>query len=134
MRRLAERVRRGLQFLEGEFGQELLRGHLVVIAAIGPEELGEVRDLAQHLRLDALRMGHDRFQQPFLPQAEAGDLIVDDGIDGDGRLRQPVRERLFLGVERLKLSASSCTKPVEPTRPPASWIRQPAPRSSRRSP
>ena len=38
-------VRRGLQFVEGEFGQKLLRGRVVVIAAIGPEELGEIDDL-----------------------------------------------------------------------------------------
>ena len=60
---------RGLQLLEREIGQKLLRGHLVVIAAIGPEELGEVGDLGERLRVDALRMAQNAFEQPLLAQA-----------------------------------------------------------------
>ena len=88
--------RRRLQFVEGEFRQKLLRGHLVVIAAVGPEQLGEIGDLPQRLRVHPLRVAQDHFQQRLLPQTPDGVLIVVDRVDGDRRLGQPVGQRLLL--------------------------------------
>ena len=93
---------RGLQFVEGELRQELLRGHVVVIAAVGPEQLGEIGDLAQRLGVHALRMTQNLFQQRLLPQAPNRILIVVDRIDRDRRLRQPVGQRLLVQAERLE--------------------------------
>jgi len=47
-------------------------------------------------------MPHDLLQQPFLPQAEGGVLIVVDGVDGDGRLGEPIGEGLFPRRESLE--------------------------------
>jgi len=47
------------EFLEREVRQEFLRGQFVMIASIGPEELGEIRDLAVHTRVDPFRARND---------------------------------------------------------------------------
>ncbi len=45
---------------------------------------------------------HDLFEQTLLPQSVGGELIVDDGIDGDGSLGQPVGQGLLSRRKRLK--------------------------------
>ena len=50
-------------------------------------------------------MGHDLFEQALLPQPVGGELVVDDGVDGDRSLRQPVRQGLLARRERPKLGA-----------------------------
>ena len=89
----------GFQFFESEFGQNLLRGVLVVIAAIGPEQLGVGVDFREGGGIDAGRMRHHRFEQVLLAEAEPRLLVVDDGIDRDGGLGEPIGERLFAGRE-----------------------------------
>ncbi len=88
-------IQRMLQLIGRESRQEFLRGQLVVIAVVGPEQLGEVEYLAVNSGIDfSLRRDHC-FQNALLLQAEARHLIVDDGIDGDGSLGQPVSQRLL---------------------------------------
>ena len=87
--------RRCFEFLECEGGHELLRGLQIVIAAIGPEELGVLRDRIAGVRIERTGMGHDLLQQPLLAQAVGGQLVVDDGIDRNGRLSQPVSQCLL---------------------------------------
>src|SRR5579863_2231395 len=62
---------RALKLIESEIGQELLRGRIVVVAAIGPEQLGERHDLLARRRRYALRMRRDRVEQALLPQSES---------------------------------------------------------------
>jgi hypothetical protein len=52
----------------------------------------------------SIRLGvrHDFFEQTLLPQSVGGELIVNNGIDGDGSLRQPVRQSLLAGRKRLE--------------------------------
>ncbi len=45
-------------------------------------------------------MSHDHFQYGLLPQAEAGHLVVDNRIDGDRRLGEPIGQRLLLRRQR----------------------------------
>ena len=45
-------------------------------------------------------MADDLLEQPLLAQAVGRQLVVDDRIDRNRRLRQPVRQRLLPGVER----------------------------------
>ena len=58
-----------------------------MIAAVGPEEFGEFRNLRQHTGIDPLRMRHYLLQETFLLKSVGGELIVNNGIDGDGSLR-----------------------------------------------
>src|SRR5262249_23929801 len=44
----------------------------------------------------------DLLQQTLLAQPESRELVVRDGVDGDGGLSQPVRQRLLLRRKRLK--------------------------------
>ena len=90
---VAERVRRALQFFERECRQEFLRRCLVMIAAIRPEEQREAPDTGRSFDCD------DPFEQPFLTDAVLRQLVVNDGVDGDRRLCQPVRERLLSRIE-----------------------------------
>jgi len=74
-----------------------------VIPAIGPEEFGESENPGVGGAIDiSVGMRDDQLQNPLLAQTEMGELIVDDGVDGDGRLRQPVRKRLLASVETMK--------------------------------
>src|SRR5579864_978305 len=92
----ADRVgARLLQFLKSEFRKELLRRLIVVVSLIGPEKLGERQNLRRDFGLDSLRMRHQRFEQPFLAEAVARQLIVNDGIDGNRGLAQPIGQRLL---------------------------------------
>ncbi len=90
------------QFLKRKGGQEFLRRQIVVIAAVGPEQLGEVGDLGQRCRVDAFRMRHDFFEQTLLLQTVGGELVVNDGVDGDGSLRQPIGQCLLARRQRLE--------------------------------
>jgi hypothetical protein len=47
-------------------------------------------------------MRHDFFEQTLLLQAVAGELVVDDRVNGYGSLRQPIRQCLFAGRKRLE--------------------------------
>jgi hypothetical protein len=47
-------------------------------------------------------MRQDFFEQALLLQAVAGELVVDDRVDGDGSLRQPIRQCLFARRKRLE--------------------------------
>src|SRR5271154_1102246 len=73
-----------------------------MIAAVGPEELGVVGNSCQRFRVDAVGMCLDFFEQTLFSQAVGGELIVNNGIDGDRSLGQPVRQSLLPGRERLK--------------------------------
>src|SRR5262249_40258146 len=85
--------------VERALGKEFLRSQIVVISAIGPEELGEPRNLLMCGRINTCRMRHDSFQQTFLAQPVCRKLIVNNRIDCDGSLAQPVREFLLLRSE-----------------------------------
>ena len=50
-------------------------------------------------RVDGVRMRGDGVEDAFLAQAEAGVLVVDDGIDRDRRLRQPVGQDLLARLQ-----------------------------------
>ena len=73
-----------------------------MIAAVGPEELRVVGNSCARHRIDSLGMRHDLFEHSFLPQTIGGKLIVDDGIDRDRSLCQPIRERLLARRQGLK--------------------------------
>ena len=105
---------RRLQILERKLGQKFLRGHLVVVAAIGPDELGEVLDFAPPQRVRGVGMPQDRFQQPLLPQSVNRVLIVIDRIDRDGRLSQPVGKRLLARRELLEALRFQLHEPGRP--------------------
>src|ERR1019366_8113880 len=47
-------------------------------------------------------MRHDFFEQALLLQAVAGELVVADRVDGDGRLRQPIGQCLLARRQRLE--------------------------------
>jgi hypothetical protein len=82
-----------------------------VVPAIGPEEFREAQDLGGDGGVRTLGMGGDFFEQPFLPQAILRELAVNDGIDGDGGLLQPVGQLLLLGrepLEALGLKLNEC--------------------------
>ncbi len=68
-----------------------------MIAAIGPEQLGVLRDLPQRVRRNSGGARHDLFQHSLLAQAVGGQLVKDDRMDRDGCLGQPVRQGLLLG-------------------------------------
>ena len=70
-----------------------------MVAAVGPEQQRVLADLRERGGRDAGGPGHDLFEQPLLAQTERRQLIVDDRIDRDRRLRQPVGERLLTIVE-----------------------------------
>ena len=57
------------------------------------------RSLRERLRWHAAVMRDDAFEQALLAQAEARELVVDDRIDGNGGLRQPVGQCLLRVVE-----------------------------------
>ncbi len=92
----------GLEYLECKLGEKFLGSHLIVIAAIGPEQLGEIGNLAQRLWVDRLGVAKNLFEERLLAQAPDRILIVIDRVDGDGCLGQPVRQRLLLQAERLE--------------------------------
>src|SRR5205085_10838827 len=48
------------------------------------------------------RVGDNFLKQPLLPDSEARELVVNNGIDGDRSLRQPVAELLLPRGERAK--------------------------------
>lgn len=73
-----------------------------MIAAVGPEEFGEFRDLWQHTGIDSLGMRQYFLEETLLLQSIGGKLIVNNRIDGDGSLRQPVGESLLTRREGLK--------------------------------
>src|SRR5262249_13911127 len=89
----------GLELVERESGKELLGGRVVMVAAIGPEHFCEVEDLRVARRVDAFGVAGDGFENPFLTQPEARGLVVDNRIDGDGGLAEPVSEGLLPGRE-----------------------------------
>ena len=94
------RLQRGLQQrVECEGRQKLLRRVFVVVAAVRPEEQRVAADVRERLGRDACRVRDDLLEQPLLADAVRRELIVDDRIDGDRRLRQPVRQRLVPRVE-----------------------------------
>src|SRR5439155_613499 len=100
-----------MELVEGEARKEFLRGRLVVVPAVRPEEQREIADLAERGRRDPRRARHDLLQQPFFAESEARQLVVDDRIDRDRGLREPVGERLMTRVElvetaRLELDES----------------------------
>ena len=57
------------------------------------------RILVERRRRDAAGLADDLFEQPLLANAVLRQLVVDDRIDRDRRLGQPVGERLLPGVE-----------------------------------
>src|SRR4030095_9980326 len=81
---------------------ELLSGDLVVVAAVGPEEQRVAADLRERGVGNALRVADNRLEQPLLADAERRQLVVDDRIDRDRRLRQPVGQRLLTSIELAK--------------------------------
>ncbi len=106
------RLQRGLQQrVECERRQKLLRRVFVVVAAVRPEEQRVAADVREHLGRDACRARDDLFEQPFLADAVRRELIVDDRIDGDRCLGQPVRERLAPRVELAEALGLELEKP-----------------------
>ena len=102
---------RALQVRGGKFGEEFLRGGFVVVAFVGPEKHGEIEDRAVDGRVDLRFVGDNGFEHTFLTQAEAGELVVDDRLDGDGGLLQPVVESLLLrgeAGEALRFNLDEC--------------------------
>ena len=85
----------GAQFLVGEIGKELLRGRLVMIPAIRPEEFRIRLYLLEYAWVDALRISDDSVEDALLRQAVLRLLIVDDRVDRNRRLGKPVGERLL---------------------------------------
>jgi hypothetical protein len=47
-------------------------------------------------------MRQDFLEQALLLQTVAGELVIDDGVDGDGSLRQPIGQSLFARRKRLE--------------------------------
>jgi len=82
-----------------------------VIPAIGPEEFRVIENLPINGGIYPGLAGNDRFENRFLTQTEPRKLIVNDGVDGDGRLGQPVGQRLLLrsqAVEAVSLNLQEC--------------------------
>jgi hypothetical protein len=85
------------QLLESEFGQELLRGGFIVVAVVAPKQFCERQDLVITRAIHSIRMSHDHVEDRLLPQTEARHLVVDDRIDSDRGLGEPIGQRLLLG-------------------------------------
>src|SRR5581483_5903678 len=78
------------------------RGQLIVVTFIGPKETREIENLRIDGGIDFRFAGNHPFQHPLLREAEARFLIVDDGVDGDGGLGEPVSESLLLWRQRIE--------------------------------
>src|SRR5207249_3744477 len=97
------RLHRGvLQVFDRERGKEFLGGGFVVVAAIGPEEERVFAELSERGGRDAVVVGHDALEQALFLKSITRELVVDDRVDGDRRLRQPVRQLLLPGGQRRK--------------------------------
>ena len=101
-----------------ERGQELLRGYFVVVSFVGPEELGEIRDAAVNRRIDLSFIRHNGFENALLLQAELRKLIVDDRIERDRALVQPIRKSLLFSREfkepiRFDLEEGGCPHAID---------------------
>src|SRR6266446_8236177 len=70
-----------------------------MVPAVRPEQFREIENFRVARRIDALRMCGDSFENPFLAQSESRGLVVDDRVDGDGGLAEPVSQGLLLGRE-----------------------------------
>ena len=94
-------VGRRLQFLESESGRNFCAVISLWLPRLAQKSL--VKSVILRRTCGFTPCGcADRFQQPFLPQAEARVLVVNDGIDGDRRLSQPVRQGLLPAGELLE--------------------------------
>ena len=65
-----------------------------MISAISPKEFGIAGDLLEDLRIDALGMCQDFFEQALFAEAVSGILIENDGVHSDGGHGKPVSENL----------------------------------------
>ena len=92
--------RRARELLFRERRHELLSIVVVVISVIAPEEFRELDDLHVRRRIDSFRMRDDQLEDVFLAQAVRRELIVENRIDGDRGVAQPVRE-LFLFLRQI---------------------------------
>lgn len=81
------RETRRAQLLERKFGKKLLRGGFVMVSPIGPEEFGKSENLGVDGAIGSFGVRDDQLQHALLPQSKSRELIVDDGVDGYGRLR-----------------------------------------------
>ena len=98
------------ELIEGELRHNLLGRHFIVIAPIGPEQLGEIENLHPPVG----RQIHERLQQALLAQTEARVLIVVDGVDGDGGLAQIKGQRLLARRESFEAFGLQLHEPGGP--------------------
>ena len=89
-------LKRGLlKLFVCEVRQKFLRRVAVMVAGVGPEEFRVVSNLPERGGADALRVRDYGFEYALLPEAESRHLVVDYGVNGDGRLAQVVCENLL---------------------------------------
>src|SRR5437763_6147734 len=72
----------------------------MVVAFVGPKQFSERHDLGKRLCIDALWVRDNRVQNALLPRPESRQLFVDDGVDRDGSLAEPIGKFLLMGGER----------------------------------
>src|SRR6202043_560915 len=89
-----------LQLLERKRRQEFLRRCVIMIAAVGPEELGEFRNFRHRLGIDSLGMRDTFLKQALLLQTISRQLIVKNRVDSNRRLSQPVSQSLLSSRKR----------------------------------
>src|SRR5262249_44581559 len=88
-----------LEFIKGEWGEELLTGILVVVAAVRPEQKSKITNLAECCRIDRVRSCNNLLEEPLLAYSKPRQLVIDDRVDRDRGLDQPVRQGLLARVE-----------------------------------
>ena len=96
---LLDRQRRLEKLVGREGRQELLPGGGVVVAAVRPEKQGVIPNRPKCCRRDAGGPGDDFLEQPLLAQPVRRELVINNRIDGNRCLHQPIRQRLMPRVE-----------------------------------
>jgi hypothetical protein len=90
------------QFLCRELRQELLPRLFIMVPFIGPEQFCEIRDALVQLGVDFAVLRHHGLEHIPLAQPKTRKLIVENRIDSNRRLREPISKRLLPRRQVLK--------------------------------
>ena len=73
-----------------------------MVAAVAPEEFGVSENVGVYGGVDLRFFRDQSFEQCFLAESEAGELVENNRVDGDGGLVQPVGEGLLFGCQAVE--------------------------------
>src|SRR5579864_6871557 len=71
-----------------------------------PRTASQTPQFSCNCRVDAFRMRQDLFQKALLPKTICGRLVVENRVDRNGRLRQPICQGLLACIQRLKAGSA----------------------------